>query len=106
MSGSKPPGWEPDEPDPADPTSHDPDVGSGPAADLEPGREHDPEGELEPLDDSAELAAANQTDETDAYSQAYSAPEAEHFSTGPYVPADLRLYEYDDFDESSEPDGE
>lgn len=31
-------------------------------------------------------------------SQAYSAPEAEQFSTGPYVPADPHLYEYDNYD--------
>src|ERR1700761_7682265 len=102
MSGSKPPGWEPDELDPADPASHEPE----PADDLELGGVHQAEGELEPLDDSAESAAAHQADETDAYSQAYSAPEAEHFVTGPYVPADLRLYDYDDFDESSEHDDE
>ncbi|CAN5641187.1 hypothetical protein BH10ACT9_BH10ACT9_41750 [soil metagenome] len=31
-------------------------------------------------------------------SQAYSAPEAEQFSTGPYVPADPHLYDYDNYD--------
>ncbi|MGK2880684.1 MAG: MmpS family transport accessory protein [Mycobacterium sp.] len=30
-------------------------------------------------------------------SQAYSAPESEQFSTGPYVPADPHLYDYDSY---------
>ncbi|OBJ59426.1 hypothetical protein A5628_11825 [Mycobacterium colombiense] len=99
MSGSRPPGWDPDEPVPADPISHEPDPGDEPDDDL--GR--DAEGE--PFEHSAELAA-NQTDETDAYSRAYSAPESEHFTSGPYMPADLGLYDYDDFDESDHADDE
>jgi hypothetical protein len=94
MSGPNPPGREPDEPDSADELSHEPDSGG------EPGDE------LEPDDDSAEIAAADQTGQTDAYSRAYSAPESEHFSSGPYVPADLRLYDYDGYDESSDLDDE
>jgi Mycobacterium membrane protein len=39
------------------------------------------------------------TGETDFFSQAYSAPEAEHFSSGPYVPVDLDLYDYDGYQE-------
>ncbi|ORA68061.1 hypothetical protein BST25_22235, partial [Mycobacterium heidelbergense] len=62
--------------------------------------------ELAPLDDGAEIAAADQTGQTDAYSRAYSAPESEHFVTGPYVPADLRLYDYDDYDEPPDADDE
>jgi hypothetical protein len=104
MSGSRPPGWDPDEPDPADPVSHEPPSGDALSDDLRPGSGSDVEGEPEPFADSAEQAAANQTDETDVYSRAYSAPESEHFTTGPYVPADLRLYDYDDFDESSDAD--
>lgn len=99
MSGSRPPGWDPDEPVPADPISHEPEPGDEPDDDL--GR--DAEGE--PFEHSAELAA-NQTDETDAYSRAYSAPESEHFTSGPYMPADLGLYDYDDFDESDHADDE
>ena len=38
-------------------------------------------------------------------SRAYSAPEAEQFSTGPYVPADPQLYDYDNYD-PNEPVGE
>ncbi|OBB95258.1 MmpS family transport accessory protein [Mycobacterium sp. 852002-40037_SCH5390672] len=106
MSGSRPPGWDPDEPDPADSISHEPDSGDEPADDLQPGAESDAESEPEPFEDSAEPAASNQTDETDAYSRAYSAPESEHFISGPYMPADLRLYDYDDFDDSSDTDDE
>ncbi|MGV0835343.1 MmpS family transport accessory protein [Mycolicibacterium thermoresistibile] len=41
---------------------------------------------------------APQTAETDFYSQAYSAPESEQFSSGPYVPADPALYDYDSYE--------
>lgn len=101
MSGSKPPGWEPDESDPADPISRHADPGDEPADDGEPGADQDVEGAAEPFDDSAELATA---DQTDAYSRAYSAPESEHFTSGPYLPADLRLYDYEDYDESGDED--
>jgi hypothetical protein len=39
-----------------------------------------------------------ETSETDMYSQAYSAPEAEQFTSGPYVPADSSLYDYDSYE--------
>src|SRR5271155_1112783 len=48
--------------------------------------------------------ADGQTGRTDAYSRAYSAPESEHFSSGPYVPADPRLYDYDAYEESLDSD--
>ncbi|OSC21254.1 hypothetical protein B8W69_28600, partial [Mycobacterium vulneris] len=105
MSGSRPPGWDPDEPDRVDPISHEPDPGDEPDDDLERAADAEGEAEPEPFEDSAELAA-NQTDQTDAYSRAYSAPESEHFTSGPYLPADLRLYDYDDFDESADADDE
>lgn len=110
MSGSRPPGWEPEEPDPAaDPIDHQPDPG-GPPADEFPGEDFpaggDHEDAVEPFDDSVEFDAADQTGQTDAYSRAYSAPESEHFTSGPYVPADLRLYDYDDYDEPAELDEE
>jgi Mycobacterium membrane protein len=38
------------------------------------------------------------------FSQAYSAPESEQFTSGPYVPADLALYDYDTYDPVSEYD--
>ncbi|OBF06769.1 hypothetical protein A5730_13435 [Mycobacterium sp. ACS4054] len=95
MSGPKPPEWEPEEPDSVNEAPHEPDPGAEPADVAEPG----PDDELEPLDEAAE-PAADQTGQTDAYSRAYSAPESEHFISGPYLPADLRLYDYDAFDES------
>jgi hypothetical protein len=49
---------------------------------------------------AGEADADNQTGQTDAYSQAYSAPESEHISSGPYVPANLDLYDYDNYDDS------
>ncbi|MGO9924582.1 MAG: MmpS family transport accessory protein [Mycobacterium sp.] len=101
MSGPNPPGWDPDESDSASELSHEPDsgdeVGSG---------ELDSQHGLEPLDDSGKIAAPDQTGQTDAYSRAYSAPESEHFISGPYVPADLRLYDYDAYDDSSDSDDE
>lgn len=36
------------------------------------------------------------------YSQAYSAPESEHVSSGPYVPADPGLYDYDSYEPATE----
>lgn len=41
---------------------------------------------------------AGRADETDAYSRAYSAPESEQFSSGPYVPVDPGLYDYDSYE--------
>ncbi len=37
-------------------------------------------------------------DEPDSYSQAYSAPESEQFISGPYVPPDPALYDYDTYE--------
>lgn len=39
---------------------------------------------------------------TDIHSQAYSAPESEQFTSGPYVPADLGLYDYDNYDPATD----
>lgn len=41
---------------------------------------------------------APDTSETEFYSRAYSAPESEQFSAGPYVPADSSLYDYDSYE--------
>ena len=41
------------------------------------------------------------TGQTDVYSRAYSAPESEHISSGPYVPANLDLYDYDNYDDAA-----
>ncbi|MCV6970703.1 MmpS family protein [Mycobacterium bohemicum] len=94
MSGPNPPEWDPEDSEPVGEPTAEPEHGAA--------AEHG----LEPFDDSAEIPAADQTGQTDAYSRAYSAPEAEHFVTGPYVPADLRLYDYDVYDESADPDEE
>ncbi len=40
--------------------------------------------------------------EADVLSQAYSAPESEQFTSGPYVPADPALYDYDSYDPAIE----
>ncbi|WP_068184282.1 MmpS family transport accessory protein [Mycobacterium sp. UM_CSW] len=104
MSGPTPPGWEPDEPDSGSDLSHQSDSGLDAGQDaVEP---HDELGPIDDSADSAEIAAADQTGQTDAYSRAYSAPEAEHFVTGPYLPADMRLYDYDSYDEPVDPDDE
>jgi len=55
---------------------------------------------------AAESDAENQTGQTDVYSRAYSAPESEHISSGPYVPANLDLYDYDSYDEAPPHDEE
>ena len=56
--------------------------------------------EREPGDQVAEDQDA--TGETDMHSQAYSAPESEQFTSGPYVPPDPGLYDYDDYDPATE----
>lgn len=38
------------------------------------------------------------TGETEIYSRAYSAPEAEQFTSGPYMPPESGLYDYDSYD--------
>ena len=85
MSGPNPPG----------PGREGADSGSGPVP--TPGSPDD-SGEIGEI---AEIEAHEHTGETDAYSRAYSAPESEHFTSAPYMPADLRLYDYDDYDEPS-----
>ena len=57
----------------------------------------------EPGDEpTSDHSATPETGETEIYSQAYSAPEAEHFTSGPYVPADASLYDYDSYDPGAE----
>jgi Mycobacterium membrane protein len=95
MSGPKPPGRKHEEPD------------SAGGDELERIGKHrdEPDSDHESVDDSAELAApdhADHTDQTDAYSRAYSAPESEHFTGGPFVPAEL--YDYDSYHDSSDDD--
>ncbi|MEO3759077.1 MmpS family transport accessory protein [Mycobacterium sp. B14F4] len=70
MSGPNPPGD-----DGADLTGQEP--GHGPGDDIKP-----------------------DTSETDLHSRAYSAPESEQFTSGPYVPADSSLYDYDSYEQT------
>ena len=51
---------------------------------------------------TSDQSAAPDTGETEFYSQAYSAPESEQFTSGPYVPADGSLYDYDSYDPATE----
>jgi hypothetical protein len=51
---------------------------------------------------SAPEEPRDETGETEAYSRAYSAPESEQFTSGPYVPFDVRLYDADSYDVSGE----
>ncbi|MDR3664851.1 MAG: hypothetical protein P4L86_31425 [Mycobacterium sp.] len=55
-------------------------------------------------DDAAREASSGGegTGETEIYSQAYSAPESEHFSSGPYMPPEPGLYDYDSYDAKPE----
>src|SRR6195256_1275866 len=48
---------------------------------------------------ASDQSAAKDTSET---AQAYSAPESEQFTSGPYVPADASLYDYDSYDPAAE----
>jgi Mycobacterium membrane protein len=62
-----------------------------------------PENEGSDLDRPEPGAAAPDTSETEFYSRAYSAPESEQFTSGPYVPADASLYDYDSYQQPEEP---
>jgi hypothetical protein len=55
--------------------------------DREPGEQTAPE----------DVDVADATGETEIHSRAYSAPESEQFTAGPYVAADPALYDYDDY---------
>lgn len=90
MSGPNPPGPESEELEPGAELSHD---------DAEFGY-HDGEYGEEPMEAAA--SGGDETAPTDFHSQAYSAPESEHFSSGPYVPVDLDLYDYDSYDDAAD----
>lgn len=93
-------------PNPPEPGSGDEDLGVGPSAsDL--ASELAPEmaaGDGIPAIDEVPATARGGSPDNTAYSQAYSAPESEQFLTGPYVPADPRLYDYDSYDAPGQPD--
>jgi hypothetical protein len=74
MSGPNPPGPDPEGSD---------------SPDREPG---------EPT--SEESSVGDATGETEIHSRAYSAPESEQFTAGPYVAADPDLYDYDAYDKT------
>src|SRR5689334_6941398 len=74
MSGPNPPG---------------PDSDASDTPDQEPG---------EPT--AGENSVQDATGETEIHSRAYSAPESEQFTAGPYVAADPDLYDYDDFEKT------
>jgi Mycobacterium membrane protein len=65
----------------------------------------DHEGDDLPGQEPGSSSPRPESSETDAYSQAYSAPEAEQFTSGPYVPANSGLYDYDSYEpgEHAEP---
>lgn len=86
MSGPNPPG--PDSPGPDQP-------------EQEGGRHSAPDDATEQVDGANEPVPV--TGETEIYSQAYSAPESEQFSAGPYVPADPALYDYDSYEPVIDP---
>ncbi|MBV8929746.1 MAG: hypothetical protein JO152_11540 [Mycobacteriaceae bacterium] len=63
------------------------------------GRHSSDKPEETPASDQPTQDASGQPD---AYSQAYSAPESEQFTSGPYVPPDPALYDYDAYDPATE----
>src|ERR1700742_2662891 len=87
MSGPNPPGPESEQLEPGvEPSQGGGEFDGGDTEFVAGAGEADPEG---------------QTGQTDVYSRAYSAPESEHISSGPYVPANLDLYDYDNYDEAA-----
>ncbi|ORU95197.1 hypothetical protein [Mycolicibacterium fallax] len=52
------------------------------------------------LDDFAEAAEVEDPDPQTYH--AYSAPESEHITSAPYVPAEIALYDYDNYDRVTE----
>src|ERR1700749_2797018 len=92
MSGPNPPGPESEEREPG----VEPSQGGG---EFE-------RGDTEFAAGAGEADPEGQTGQTDVYSRAYSAPESEHISSGPYVPANLDLYDYDNYDVSAPHDDE
>src|SRR3984957_15154421 len=87
MSGPNPPGPESEELEPGVGPSRSGGEIDGGNSDLGAG--------------AGESDAEGQTGQTDVYSRAYSAPESEHISSGPYVPANLDLYDYDSYDDAA-----
>src|SRR5271163_2570192 len=93
MSGPNPPG----------PESEDLEPGVEPSRS---GSELDGGGGESAAGSAGDSDAEGQTGQTDVYSRAYSAPESEHISSGPYVPANLDLYDYDSYDDAAPDEAE
>ncbi|KJX75415.1 MmpS family transport accessory protein [Mycobacterium lepromatosis] len=96
MSGPNPPGRENEESD----------SGKELSDELDPRNGVNSVDELAPVTDSTVVTVSDHTGETDVYSQAYSAPEVDQFTDVSYVPADLKLYDYDEslvYDEPGAP---
>jgi hypothetical protein len=53
-------------------------------------------------DDQPADQSEEPTSQTEFHAEAYSAPESEQFTSGPYVPADPALYDYDAYDPATE----
>ncbi|MGA9491812.1 MAG: hypothetical protein WBV80_16405, partial [Mycobacterium sp.] len=93
MSGPNPPGPESEEREPdVEPSQGDNEFEHGGAEFAETSV-----GESEP---------DTSTGQTDIHSRAYSAPESEHISSGPYVPANLDLYDYDNYGDTAQDEQE
>ena len=55
--------------------------------------------EIVGIDDLDDRAEATEVEDPDPQTyQAYSAPESEHITSAPYVPADVALYDYENYD--------
>ena len=74
---------------------------SGPNSPGPETEEWDVRGQLTDPEDSDNAPEVVSPVGEDFSSRAYSAPEAEQFFSGPYVSADLALYDYDSYQESS-----
>jgi hypothetical protein len=73
-----------------------PDASGSDVPDKEPGNQPTSQPQPGPDEPTQEAGGA----ETEFYSQAYSAPESEQYHSGPYVPADPALYDYDEYEQT------
>ena len=100
------PGRETEEPDSVSELSREPDSGGDPGDEPEPDsgevREISPYDALEPLDEADAVASGSQAGQRMRIRGPTQPPRSEHFTSGPYVPADPRLYDYDAYDEPAD----
>jgi len=66
--------------------------------------DHEPGGQ--PSDQPTEEYRGDSAADSGVHSQAYSAPESEQYTSGPYVPAEPGLYDYDTYDSGPEAEQE